>query len=241
MRRSEELAAASVGTLKKVVKNILHVEFIKATATLPGGCVSSTHGPGADPWPRMALVAPHGPGADPGPCMVMVAPPGPVWCCTHTWQRAVIRAGPPAARAPELVRLDQVTPGAVLLLKELLLDDELHTVGTLVIISGSGLAVTACHFTAREDGFVYPDSLRVSDRPDDDRRLRHVASSFAMDISVLQLYQSSGGGGGNGSGSSSGGGSPSSSSWPHLWPAQHGLVGGERAHSMLTLSVLPFL
>lgn len=91
----------------------------------------------------------------------------------------------------------------------------------------------------RSDGFIYPDSLRVSSCPNDDRRLLHLVSDSVCDVSVLQLYRHLGDhggsgsrGGGDDSGDTSGrtsrssGSSRSEVSWPHLATESRSLVEG---------------
>ena len=62
----------------------------------------------------------------------------------------------PKVAAPKVA--DAIPPGSVLPLKELLADGSTGTVGTLVVISREGLAVTASHCVLW-DGRVYPEKL----------------------------------------------------------------------------------
>ena len=97
----------------------------------------------------------------------------------------------PVARPPlgSVKRLEELTAGGSRL-----------TVGTLVLITPGGLALTARHCVVW-DGIIYPHRLRVAE---DDVKLVHVVSFPDLDISVVQLLSREGGSSSIDSGSSSG-------------------------------------
>lgn len=70
-------------------------------------------------------------------------------------------------------------------LKETRSTGTITSVGTISIVSPSGLAVTARHCVIR-DGHIYIDQLWVFD---DDTQLQHVASFQDLDTTVLQLVR----------------------------------------------------
>ena len=140
----------------------------------------------------------------------------------------------PRARQAAPKAADAIPPGSVLPLLELMSDGSTGTVGTLVVISREGLAVTASHCVLW-DGRVYPDALRVSSEASDDRRLRHIATSPLLDLTAFQLYRTPGGSSSGGSGGGIGGGGIGGDgseggrrgTWPHVSLSAAGLTGGE--------------